>query len=326
MAKAEQIIQLLKSHADGDDERFYTVALQVAAHEARRGHSKLAQELKQLVDEAKSQGSRKNKVVTLVQPKNTLESFLSISEPTVQLSDLTFSDRLISVFKRVILEFRQQPKLTAYGLSPRRKLLLYGPPGTGKTVTASALASELHLPLFTIRIDGLITKYMGETASKLRQVFDSMHAVQGIYFFDEFDAIGSDRHSPNDVGEIRRVLNSFLTFMEEDDSDSLIIAATNYIDLLDFALFRRFDDVIRYELPEKSEIKPIVENRLYKFTLTCIDWEKIAVDAVGLSHAELTRACDDAAKLAVLEKDGSITMEDLLSMIQERKSANHNNQ
>lgn len=323
MAKAEQLIQLLRSHIEGNDEYFYTVAMQVAAHEARMGHSKLAQELKQLIDKAKSKNDRKNKVINLVRHTHELEAFLSISEPTIKLNELTFSDKIKLTFKRIILEFRQQSKLREHGLHPRRKLLLYGPPGTGKTVTASALSSELNLPLFTIRLDGLITKYMGETASKLRQVFDSMRTAQGIYFFDEFDAIGSHRHSPNDLGEIRRVLNSFLTFMEEDTSDSLIIAATNYIESIDFALFRRFDDVIPYELPEKSKIRPIIENRLYKFKMPEIDWTVIEREASGLSHAEITRACDDAAKMAVLEKNGLITTEEIFSMIQERKTASH---
>ena len=325
MAKADQIIQLLKSHVEGDDERFYTIALQVAADEARRGHSKVAQELKQLVDQSKSYRSNKNKVVTLIQPNHELSAFLTISEPKEKLSELTFSDKLKSVFKRIILEFRQQSKLHEHNLHPRRKLLLYGPPGTGKTITASALASELHLPLFSIRLDGLITKYMGETAGKLRQVFESMRATQGVYFFDEFDAIGSDRHSQNDVGEIRRILNSFLTLMEEDNSQSLIIAATNYVDLLDSALFRRFDDVVRYELPSPKDIKPIIQNRLSKFKLKNIEWENIEKAADGLSHAEITRACNDAAKVAVLEKGGLITTNELSHALNDRKSVNRKN-
>lgn len=323
MAKADQIIQLLKSHAEGDDERFYTIALQVAAHEAHRGHTKLAQELKHLVDLAKSKGNKKNKIVTLIQPKHELGAFLTVSEPNIKLSNLTFSPEQNKVFERLILEFHQQSKLQQHGLKHRRKLLLYGPPGTGKTVTASALASELNMPLFTIRLDGLITKYMGETASKLRQVFESMRAAQGLYFFDEFDAIGSERHSPNDVGEIRRVLNSFLTLMEEDNSDSLIVAATNHVDLLDFALFRRFDDVIRYSLPSNNQVRSIVENRLYKFTLKEIDWDVIEKEAAGLSHAEITRACDDAAKTSVLERDGTINTNDLVRTLKERKNANN---
>ena len=187
MAKAEQLIQLHKSHMEGDDDRFYSVALQVAANEARLGHSRLAQELKSLVDKAKSKNRHRSNVVALAKPKHELGAFISVSEPKIGLNDLVFSDRLRSAFERIILEYRQQSELLKHGLNSRRKLLLYGPPGTGKTATASALARELRLPLFTIRLDGLITKYMGETASKLRQVFDSMRAARGVYFFDEFD-------------------------------------------------------------------------------------------------------------------------------------------
>lgn len=320
MAKAEQLIQLLKSHMEGDDDRFYSVALQVAANEARRGHSRLAQELKSLVDKAKSRNRHRSNVVALAKPKHELGAFISVSEPKIGLNDLVFSDRLRSAFERIILEYRQQSELLKHGLNSRRKLLLYGPPGTGKTATASALARELRLPLFTIRLDGLITKYMGETASKLRQLFDSMRVARGVYFFDEFDAIGSDRDTPDDVGEIRRVLNSFLMFMEEDDSDSLIVAATNYVAILDFALFRRFDDLIRYELPERKEIRPIVENRLHKFA-TDIDWLTVENNAYGLSHAEITRACDDAAKMEILKKNGGITTENLIHATRERESS-----
>ena len=321
MAKAEQLIQLLKSHMEGDDARFYSVALQVAANEARRGHSKLAQELKFLVDEARSRNRRGSNIVALAKPNHELGAFISVSEPKIRLNDLVFSDRLKSALERIILEYRQQSKLLEHGLNSRRKLLLHGPPGTGKTATACALARELRIPLFTIRLDGLITKYMGETASKLRQVFDSMRLARGVYFFDEFDAIGSDRDSPNDAGEIRRVLNSFLMFMEEDDSDSLIVAATNYFSILDFALFRRFDDLIRYDLPERREIRPIVENRLHKFSAKDIDWASIENNADGLSHAEITRACDDAAKMEILKSNGGITTENLVHAISERKTA-----
>ena len=149
--------------------------------------------------------------------------------------------------ERVIVEYRQQAKLRSHGLSARRKLLLVGRPGCGKTMTASALAGELNLPLLSVRLDGLITQYLGESAAKLRQVFDSMTVKCGVYLFDEFDAIGSDRARPNEVGEIRRVLNSFLQFVEADDSDSLILAATNQVEVLDPALFRRFDVRLRID-------------------------------------------------------------------------------
>ena len=326
MATANQIKALLKSHVTGDDEKFITIAMQVAAHEARQGHNKLAEELKQLIDQAKSKKKNTANVFSLVQPKKELEGILETSFPKLHLADLTFSEKQTDTFKRIIKEYKQQDKLRSHNLEPRRKILLYGPPGTGKTATASALANELKLPLFTIRLDGLITKFMGETASKLRLVFDAIRTTRGLYFFDEFDAIGSDRMSPNDVGEIRRVLNSFLQFLEHDESDSFIVAATNYKNLLDPALFRRFDDVLNYELPSQNQVKTLVKNKLSHFNLSVseTEWEQIEKISDGLSHAEITRACDDAAKWMVLEGKESLSFQNIADMLEDRKKAKSN--
>jgi SpoVK/Ycf46/Vps4 family AAA+-type ATPase len=206
---------------------------------------------------------------------------------------------------------------------PRRKLLLLGPPGSGKTMTAAALAGELRIPLFTVVFDTLISKFMGETASKLRIVFDAMTATRGVYFFDEFDAIGSKRGERNDVGEIRRVLNSFLQLLEKDDSDGLIIAATNHPELLDPALFRRFDDVIRYALPDDKIAMRILKTRLASFDIERIDWDAVAKGAEGMSQSELARAADDSAKRAVLAERTVITQNDLSAAIAESKAPTH---
>lgn len=326
MATANQIKALLKSHVTGDDEKFITIAMQVAAHEARQGHNKLANELKQLIDQAKTKKKNSSNVLSLVQPQKELDGILEVSQPKTTLADLTFAKKQTETFKRIIQEYKQQDKLRSHNLEPRRKLLLYGPPGTGKTATASALANELKLPLFTIRLDGLITKFMGETATKLRHVFEAIRTTRGLYFFDEFDAIGSDRMSPNDVGEIRRVLNSFLQFLEQDDSDSFIVAATNYKKLLDPALFRRFDDVLNYDLPTQSQVKALVENKLAHFNLSISakDWKKIEEVSEGLSHAEITRACEDAAKWMVLEGKESLSFQNIADMLEDRKKAKSN--
>ena len=152
---------------------------------------------------------------------------------------------------------------------------------------------------------------MGETAAKLHVIFDAMTQTRGVYLFDEFDAIGATRTAGNDVGEIRRVLNSFLQFLERDDSDSIIVAATNFVGMLDDALFRRFDDVIEYDLPDKALIRRLVENRLTAFDLADVKWEEVDVSARGLNHAEVVRACEDAARGAVLSGEGVVTSESL---------------
>jgi SpoVK/Ycf46/Vps4 family AAA+-type ATPase len=220
---------------------------------------------------------------------------------------------------RIVREQRQQERLRGRGLAPRRKLLLIGPPGSGKTMTAAALAGELKLPLFTVLYDGLIGKLMGETAARLRLVFDAVAVQRGVYFFDEFDAIGSHRLGLNDVGEIRRVLNSFLQFLENDDGHSLIIAATNHPELLDKAVFRRFDDVITFVLPTLDIARGIIESHLSGFDFKEVDWTRILEATEGLSQAEISRAADEAAKVAVLADTDEIRTSTLLSTFAERK-------
>ena len=202
MASAEQIKALLKSHMDGDDERFFSVAMQVAAHEARVGHGKLAVELRTLVDRAKSTHSTRRAVGArhdLLSRARGLPSCLhEASYPKSRLGEMILGKTLAGQIERVIREQRHASQIIEQGLSPRSKLLLVGPPGTDKTMTASVLAGELGLALLQVRLDGLTTKYLGETAARLRQVFDSTSCTRGVYFFDEFDAIGSQRDITND--------------------------------------------------------------------------------------------------------------------------------
>jgi SpoVK/Ycf46/Vps4 family AAA+-type ATPase len=324
MTTARHIVTLLKSHIDGDEDRFLATAMQLAAHEARQGHGKLAQDLKELVDAAKVRGStmpREARPVPLVQPKGELASLLNARYPDLRLTEMILSDAIRGRLERVLSEQRQQQNLREHGLQPRRRLLLVGPPGSGKTMTAAVLAGELHLALFTIVLDGLITKFMGETAAKLRMVFDAMQATRGVYFFDEFDAIGARRGERQDVGEIRRVLNSFLQFLEQDESHGLIVAATNHPELLDKALFRRFDDVIEYSVPDAVLAEALLRARLDRFDTRGLAWSEAAQQAIGLSQAEIVRAADDAAKSTVLRKGKRIASDMLIEALAERRSA-----
>lgn len=324
MATAEQLKALLKSYAEGDDERFMAISMQVASHAARKGQGKLAQELRALIDQAKLRQETSNlrRPVPITRATGELAGLLSATYPKVHLADMVLATATQEQLGRMVREYRQQHKLRAHGLSARRKLLLVGPPGSGKTMTASALAGELNLPLLAIQLHGVITKFMGETAAKLRLIFDAMHQTRGVYLFDEFDAIGGARDLPNDVGEIRRVLNSFLQFIEQDDSDSIIIAATNHVAMLDNALFRRFDDVMRYELPSRDLAKQLIENRLSVFNVGSLKWFEILPMSEGLSYAELSRACDDAARRSILSDLSEINTESLISALKERGDIN----
>jgi SpoVK/Ycf46/Vps4 family AAA+-type ATPase len=312
---------LVRSHADGDDTKFYSVALQVAARAARGGQSHFAQELRDLVDALRKQGVRApDRPIPVTQPRGELSGLLSVSYPETRMADLVLEAEVRERLDRVILEQRQQDRLRAQGFRPLRRLLLIGPPGTGKTMTASALAGDLHLPLFLIRLDGLITKFMGETAAKLRLVFDALSETRGVYLFDEVDALGGERARTNDVGEIRRVLNSFLQFLEQDESDSLLVAATNHPKMLDRAIFRRFDAVIDYPLPTADVATAVIRNRLATVRLGRIAWGEVATAAEGLSHAEITLAAERAAKDAILAKQDAVTTAGLIVALRERQA------
>lgn len=323
MASADQLKALLKSHIDSDDTRFFSVAMQIAAHEAKLGHGKLAEEMRALIDAAKAHRSADTlvkKPIPISQPRGELSNLLEVSYPKTRLNDMVLDDVIESSLKRIILEQRNFSKIRGHGLSPRRKLLLVGPPGTGKTMTASALAGELNIPLFLVRLDALITKFMGETAAKLRQVFEALTDIRGIYFFDEFDAIGSQRGLTNDVGEIRRVLNSFLQMIEQDNSNSVIIAATNHPELLDYAVFRRFDDVVEYGLPQREQITAVLKSRLVNFKLRTPRWNILAASAEGLSYADIARAAEETIKEAIIHDRQYLSMADLKKTLEERSA------
>lgn len=323
MASATHLKALVMSHMEGDQERFFAVAMQVAAHEAKLGHGQLAEELRALIDEAKRGAhvtvAGASRAVPITRPRGDLAGLLAVSYPKARLGDMVLAEPLAEQLLRVIREQRHAPRILEHGLTPRRKLLLVGSPGTGKTMTASVLAGELGIPLFQVRLDGLLTKYLGETAAKLRQIFDATDQTRGVYFFDEFDAIGSQRGLTNDVGEIRRVLNSFLQMIEQDQSNSLILAATNHPEILDYALLRRFDDVLHYGLPNSAQVVALLKARLGRFAAKQTPWATVAKSAEGLSYAEINRAAEDVQKEVLMGRSATIKGADIQRMLRERQ-------
>jgi len=318
MASAQQLIGLVKSHAEGDKERFFDLAMQLAAVESQKGHTRLAEQLRQWA-EAGQTPPRPTLPTPITAPRGDLGLFLEAGYPSTRLSDVILPNSLEDELAHVVVETRMTEKLEEKGLKPRRRVLLSGPPGTGKTLSASALAGELQYPLFTVMLHGLITKYMGETAQKLKMVFDSIKTTRGVYLFDEIDALAAARGGENDVGEARRVLNSFLQFLDEDTGPSIVVATTNVPQILDRAILRRFDIVLPYVMPDLSAIREAIERRLIGFTMGRIAWAKVSQSAVGLSTADVVAAAEDAARKSVLAGSEKIVTQDLIKAIELRK-------
>lgn len=294
MATADQILSLIRNHLNNDDTQFRKVALQISAVEARSGHAIVARTIQELLNQKKTSLG----TVRLVSKNKGIDDLLLQVDTYDDMTSLVLSQELKEKLDRVIKEYLKKETLSKYGLANRRKLLLYGASGTGKTMTASALAKEFNLPFFVVRTEKVVTKFMGETGQKLGRIFDFINEVPAVYLFDEFDAIGSQRGMDNEVGEQRRILNTFLQLLERDDSDSFIIAATNSIESIDKAMFRRFDDVIEYKLPDREQRLALL--REYLYTAKNLDFSSAEPLFDGMSHAEIKMVCSDIFKESLL--------------------------
>ncbi len=323
---AKHLLALLNSHVEGDEDQFLSIALQVAAQEARQGHIEDAEKLKRLVQKARDRQRMGRPAggqtpIPLARPRGDLQGLVESAYPKITLASMVLADDVRARLTRVVRQQHERALLREHGQTPTTHMLLVGLPGTGKTMTASALAGELRLPLFTVRLESLFSRFLGETAGKLRLLFDQIAQIRGVYLLDEFDAIGARRGESNDVGEIRRVLNSVLAFMEEPNStDSLVLAATNHVEILDDALARRFDEVIEYVVPDAAAARAIIERRLGKLKLVSKLSPDLARALEGLSQGELVRATDAVIKDAILEGATKVSTEALRDALQNRQA------
>lgn len=318
MTSSRNVLAMIRSHAAGDSQHFLSVAEHIADEAARSGKARVAEEIAAAVRRARQQPASVSTPTPIAAARGELAGLMRVTYPDVRLSDLVVSGDLQRRLSRLVREHGAAEALRAMGLGPRRKFLFSGPPGTGKSMTAAAIAGELGLPLLTVLLDGVITKFMGETAAKLRLVFDAMHATRGVYLFDEVDALAARRASENDIGEARRMLNSFLQFLEDDASGSIIIAATNLRSLLDPAIFRRFDSAFVYAKPSPEEARQVLANHLRGFDTSALDWARIDEQGAGLSQADIVAAAGDAARDAVLDNASTLTTEIVCQALADR--------
>lgn len=323
MAQADHIKALLRAHATRDDAAFRDAAAQLADDEAGKGHRLLARDLRRLID-----AGADSLLSTMPRPRSIPEvpvdterglPLAIVEQPERGLESVVLADPVRETLRLLIEDVRAREQFASWGLPPKRRVLFFGPPGCGKTVTARAVAAELGLPLLYVRFDGLISSYLGETAANLRRLFDFARSRPWVLLFDEFDAVGKSRDDASEHGELKRVISSLLQMMDGMSGASLMIAATNHEQMLDPALWRRFDEIARFGFPNQLQRVSLLRKSLHGLQHRETDLRRLAGDTEGLSGSDLERVAIDAAKHAVLSGRKNVELDDLMGALQRQR-------
>lgn len=303
MASGRLLRQLIKTGAEGNHEAFRQTSEEVIRQERSKNHHLLANDLEKILYGRTNSANKFPLPLNNNIPKDRERGIplLHIREPVRRLEDVVLSDENSSLVEEILQELHKSEILKSYGLYPVDRLLFCGPPGCGKTLTAEVVASELGLPLAIVRIDSVVSSYLGETASNLRQVFDFISSVPMVALFDEFDALGKERSDVAEHGELKRVVNAFLQMLDDFEGKSLLIAATNHDQMLDSAVWRRFDEVLVFDLPNIEQLRRLLSVKLKglrrEFEIENVEF----VDQLkGMSHADVERVLRRAAKEMIL--------------------------
>lgn len=328
--KAELLKRLFKAIASSDTEALDQLTHLVVEEERKKGHTLLAQQLENI--QKKSQLEKPSSNFT-TSPAN-IEQLQTLGElptskryklPLVTLIPreklrhyMVLPEVVEKRFQRIEREYAARERLAHHGLPYRRKILLYGLPGCGKTLGAERLAWNTGLPLLKVRFDTMVSSFLGETASNLRLVFEDACKNPCLLFLDECDSIAKSREDYQEVGEMKRVVNTFLQILDEyEPSSGFLVAATNLTKSLDSALWRRFDDLIQVPLPGQKELEIILKQTLSAIAIGSINWSQIIEKMSGFSSAQAVRVAQDAAKRAILDREGLVIQEHLEEAIKE---------
>lgn len=312
MAEGRLLRQLIKAGAGRGSEEFRAAAEEMIREERAKKHHLLANDLERILYGEANDGRQRVSNIRREIPKDRERGLplVEIRQPVRDLKDVILSDENSSVLEEVLLEQSRSELLASYGLKPVSRLLFCGPPGCGKTSSAEVLATELGLELVIVRFDAVVSSFLGETAANLRKVFDFLEAERVVGLFDEFDAIGKEREDPAEHGELKRVINSFLQMMDGYRGKSLLLAATNHERLLDRAIWRRFDEVLMFDLPNLEQIRQLLQVKLrgVRYDLPFEDRSFIN-QFKGFTHADIERILTKAVKSMVLKGREFLTWE-----------------
>ncbi|MCS3650380.1 AAA family ATPase [Salinibacter ruber] len=313
MARADLLKELLASYRRNDESRFEEIAEEIIEEERKKHHTVLANDLENIMQTDTGPWESNGPVDQSNLPTDSDSGLplVEVKEPSRRLEDLVLDEKTLQVLQKAMYEFREWDVLKMNGLSPVHRILFCGPSGCGKTATAEAISSELGLPMLYVRFDAIVSSYLGNTSENLRKVFDFASKDQWVILFDEFDALGQSREDKSEHGEMKRVVNSLLQVMDNFQGRSLMIAATNYEESLDRAIWRRFDEVVGFDLPTESDLRRLIEKRLSPVEFDSSHVDMLVGNLTGATFADAERVCLDVRKSCVLRGMNEVTDDDI---------------
>ncbi|WP_158971199.1 AAA family ATPase [Paraglaciecola sp. L3A3] len=264
MASGKLLRLLVQSGASGDPTAFRSATEQLIKEERQKQHNLLANDLERILygDRSSPSATAHNILPEAPCDKESGVALIDIKQANRSIDELVLAQNTLEVIENVLEEYRREDILRSYGMMPAEKVLFFGPPGCGKTLSAEAIAYELNRPLAIVRLDSLVSSFLGETAANLRKIFDFITKHRLVVLFDEFDALGKERDDGSEHGELRRVVNAVLQMMDSYDGKSIIIAATNHEQILDSAIWRRFDELVEFPLLNKDQLQNLLQLKL----------------------------------------------------------------
>lgn len=314
------LVRLFRSIEGDPTDDIVKVAEKIIIDEESKGHGKLANRLKEILNKnVNSYSSFKKELKTLLPNNVNIPTDNRFKIPLADVierdylrHEMILSSEVEEKIHRIEREYIARERLAHYGLKPKQKILLYGAPGCGKSMAAERIAWNVGLPFLKVRFEAIISSYLGESASNLKKLFQALENYPCVVLLDEFDFIAKSRGDANDVGEMHRLVNMLLGLMEDYKSQGILIATTNFSGIIDNALFRRFDEIIEMPKPDLAEIERLLRSSLFAFSLSQqINLKVVAEKMRGFSAALIVKVAQDAAKNCVIEGKKVIEQEHL---------------
>ncbi len=318
MARGETLRKLFRSFSQNQREAFLLAAHELIDEERSKNHLLLAKDLEKLLHSGNGHFKpiaadtlSRYQFAEPPKDKETGLALLSVKEVDLTWNQVILEDKLFDILQEVVLENRKQDILAAHGQQPKNKLLFCGPPGCGKTLTAQIMSSSLGLPLVYVNLTAVFSSYLGETATNLQKIFSYVEQGEWVVLFDEFDAIARDRNTANEHGEVKRLVNSLLQLIDNAKSSNVYIAATNHDELLDSAVWRRFDEVLLFGKPSPELRLGLMKQYLSSIRYPDVDLNLFVDRLENATGADIARICSNAIKATVLRSETNLSQDDL---------------